>query len=82
MLGPGETAVVADVDAPVGADRRTVRAAAEFGDGLLAAVRQDAGQPPGLDLDDDDRAVLHPDGAFGEAQAFRDDFIVHFLFSR
>jgi hypothetical protein len=71
-LAPLEAAVVADVNRPVRADGRAVRAAAQPGDDLGAAVPH-ARQRAAGNLDEHDRAIAHCDGSFRELQSFRDD---------
>src|SRR5207249_7732993 len=68
-LRPHEAAVLADVDLAVGADGGAVGAASRLGHLRHRAVGCDSGERAGLDLHDDDAAVLHRDRPFGEAQA-------------
>ncbi len=78
LLDPGErAAVVGDVDGAVGADGRPIGTAAGFGHRCLVSVGCNPGQHAALDLGQDDRAVVHGDGAFGKAQALGDQFNVH-----
>src|SRR5690606_3536553 len=68
-----ESAIVAVVVVAVGTDRDPVRAAAGLGHDLDLAVLLDVGNRLALDLDDDDRAVLLRDRAFGKQQGGRHD---------
>ena len=68
-----EAAVVAAIQLAVGSDREAVGTAAGRGEDILAAVGADAGDPPGLDLDQDDAAVGQPHRSFREAQPVGDE---------
>ncbi len=69
-----QTAVVADVDSAVRADRGAVRAAAEVGDHGFLASAVHAYQEALGDLDKDDGAVGKGDRSLGEKQALAYDF--------
>src|SRR5262249_19935415 len=62
------TAAVTDVQRAVGTDGRPVRAAARGGDLRLRAVGLHPGEAAAAELGDDDAAVGHGDGPFGESQ--------------
>jgi hypothetical protein len=67
-----QSAVVADVGRAVRADRGAVRAAAELGDALDAAVGRHARERATGDLDDEHRAVVEGQRALGETESRRD----------
>ena len=65
-------AVVAQVQRTVGTDGGTIGPADDLGDRLLRAVGVHTRDPRPEHLDQDDGAVGHRDGAFGETQSGRD----------
>ena len=66
---PAEAAVVANIAGAVGADRGAIGAAAGFRHDLDGAVRFHPAQGAAGNLHQNDIAVGHGDGAFGELQA-------------
>jgi hypothetical protein len=64
-----EPAIIANIDFAIRADSCAIGAAAGFGNYLLDAIRPYPSKGAARNLDDQDAAVFHRDGAFGESQS-------------
>ena len=77
VVGPTETAVVADIALAVGSDRRAIGPTAKPGNDMLGPILLYTQQGAALDLDEQDRSVRHGDRSFGETQPLRDLADIH-----